>query len=248
MFVSYESKKGKATGAGGHQNGTPTGLHIDHLNLQQSVTTENQKSKHSSKVEKVKLPDIKFTFNASDTDIVRSIGGIAESHPHNAQHQSPMNYSEMKSPSASKTSSYTTIPSVTLSTLYLKEHRAWNAITQDPLHADMMGPSQEEDEEEDSDLRNVYIGGLFELTDTPGIVTYGRSELAAAKLAIRHINQQGLLPGYKLHMVYNDTKVNFNNNCLFLQAVVVVSFKSLCRSFFISSGFLFLHSVCLGHL
>ena len=63
-------------------------------------------------------------------------------------------------------------------------------------------------EEDDAGLHRVYIGGLFELTDTPGIVTYGRSELAAAKLAIRHINQQGILPGYKLHMVYNDTKVS----------------------------------------
>ena len=96
------------------------------------------------------------------------------------------------------------VPYMTLSTPYLKEHLARDQITEQPFESALKGLS----EEDDSGLHRVYIGGLFELTDTPGIVTYGRSELAAAKLAIRHINQQGILPGYKLHMVYNDTKVS----------------------------------------
>ncbi len=57
---------------------------------------------------------------------------------------------------------------------------------------------------------NIYIGGLFELSETPAGITYGQSELAAAQLAIRHINQQRILLGYKLHMLYNDTKVGHN--------------------------------------
>ncbi len=62
-------------------------------------------------------------------------------------------------------------------------------------------------EEDHNGLLNIYIGGLFELSETTAGITYGQSELAAAQLAIRHINQQGTLPGYKLHMFYNDTKV-----------------------------------------
>ena len=61
---------------------------------------------------------------------------------------------------------------------------------------------------------NIYIGGLFELSDTPVGITYGQSELAAAQLAIRHINQQRILPGYKLHMFYNDTKVGHSVNTI----------------------------------
>lgn len=37
----------------------------------------------------------------------------------------------------------------------------------------------------------------------------GVSELAAAKLAVDHVNKRGLLPGYKLHLITNDTKVCF---------------------------------------
>ncbi|XP_026732730.1 gamma-aminobutyric acid type B receptor subunit 2 [Trichoplusia ni] len=54
--------------------------------------------------------------------------------------------------------------------------------------------------------RIVSILGLFELSvgDLPR--ADGVSELAAAKLAVDHVNKRGLLPGYKLHLITNDTK------------------------------------------
>ncbi|XP_028030804.1 gamma-aminobutyric acid type B receptor subunit 2 [Bombyx mandarina] len=54
--------------------------------------------------------------------------------------------------------------------------------------------------------RVVSILGLFELSvgDTPRVD--GASELAAAKLAVEHVNKRNLLPGYKLHLITNDTK------------------------------------------
>ena len=58
-----------------------------------------------------------------------------------------------------------------------------------------------------ANLKTLYIGGLFELSDTSFTVT-GLSELAAATLAIQHINEQKFIPGYQLDMVYNDTKVS----------------------------------------
>jgi len=56
------------------------------------------------------------------------------------------------------------------------------------------------------DLKKLYIGGLFDLSG--GIPsTNDFSELAAAQLALRHINEQRYVPGYQLELVYNDTKV-----------------------------------------
>ncbi|KAG6460215.1 hypothetical protein O3G_MSEX011829 [Manduca sexta] len=54
--------------------------------------------------------------------------------------------------------------------------------------------------------RIVSILGLFELSigNTPR--ADGVSELAAARLAVHHVNQQEVLPGYKLHLITNDTK------------------------------------------
>jgi hypothetical protein len=55
--------------------------------------------------------------------------------------------------------------------------------------------------------------GLFELTGQHGEKrAEGRSELEAARLAVRHINQRGssLLPGFKLQLLTNDTKVRKN--------------------------------------
>lgn len=54
----------------------------------------------------------------------------------------------------------------------------------------------------------VTLLGLFELsTKNDSVRSDGHSELAAARLAVRHINQQQLLPGYRLELVTNDTKV-----------------------------------------
>ncbi|CAH2241569.1 jg3905 [Pararge aegeria aegeria] len=54
--------------------------------------------------------------------------------------------------------------------------------------------------------RIVSILGLFELSVGDFPRADGKSELAAAKLAVHHVNQQTLLPGYKLHLITNDTK------------------------------------------
>lgn len=52
--------------------------------------------------------------------------------------------------------------------------------------------------------------GLFELSTRWGERPEGRSELAAARLAVKHVNQRRLLPGYYLHLLTNDTKVMHN--------------------------------------
>jgi hypothetical protein len=52
----------------------------------------------------------------------------------------------------------------------------------------------------------IYIGGLFELSQTSYGVN-GRSELATAEMAIHDVNKRGILKGYELVMKHNDTKV-----------------------------------------
>ncbi|XP_049282429.1 gamma-aminobutyric acid type B receptor subunit 2 [Anopheles funestus] len=55
--------------------------------------------------------------------------------------------------------------------------------------------------------REVTILGLFELSSKGGEERReGFSELAAAQLAVQHINRRGLLLGYKLKLITNDTK------------------------------------------
>ncbi|XP_077984602.1 gamma-aminobutyric acid type B receptor subunit 1-like [Glandiceps talaboti] len=49
--------------------------------------------------------------------------------------------------------------------------------------------------------KTIYIGGLFPLNSKSG-----ESELLAAKLAIEHINDLNVLPGYQLTMYHNDTQ------------------------------------------
>ncbi|KAK0064724.1 gamma-aminobutyric acid type B receptor subunit 1 [Biomphalaria pfeifferi] len=55
-------------------------------------------------------------------------------------------------------------------------------------------------------VHTLYIGGLFELSSRDG--PNGYSELDAALLAISHINDQNIIPGYKLNLLYNDSKVS----------------------------------------
>ena len=211
MFVSYEGENRRAGSAEDLHNATP----IEPTALQNSLTTEYHKAQIiANKGTKVDLPDIKFTFNLSDSDKISAMDipqrssstRTAITTTKRTRHRSSGgNNSDTKFPVSSKPASNTTIPYVTLSTPYLKEHLARDQITEEePFGGPLLGLS----EEDDAGLHRVYIGGLFELMDTPGIVAYGRSELAAAKLAIRHVNKRGILPGYKLHMVYNDTKVS----------------------------------------
>lgn len=63
--------------------------------------------------------------------------------------------------------------------------------------------------ERSKDKRTVVsLLGLFELSTKDGERPEGRSELAAAHLAVKHINSKKLLPGYTLELLYNDTKVS----------------------------------------
>jgi gamma-aminobutyric acid type B receptor len=56
-------------------------------------------------------------------------------------------------------------------------------------------------------LERITVLGLFEMTTRAGERAEGHSELAAARLAVSHINEQRLLPGYQLELITNDTKV-----------------------------------------
>lgn len=58
-------------------------------------------------------------------------------------------------------------------------------------------------------VSKVSILGLFEMTTLMGERRDGKSELAASELAVKHINELGLLPGYTLELINNDTQVKF---------------------------------------
>ncbi|XP_049268097.1 gamma-aminobutyric acid type B receptor subunit 2 [Rhipicephalus sanguineus] len=54
--------------------------------------------------------------------------------------------------------------------------------------------------------KTVYLLGLFELTGSCEAARGGRAERAAARLAIRHVNERNVVPGHRLEMYYNDTR------------------------------------------
>lgn len=56
--------------------------------------------------------------------------------------------------------------------------------------------------------RNINILGLFELSTKWGQREEGRSEMAAAYLAIKHVNDHQIVPGYIFKLIANDTKVH----------------------------------------
>lgn len=60
-----------------------------------------------------------------------------------------------------------------------------------------------------SSRRTLYVLGLFELTGPCAAARGGPAERAAARVAIRHVNQRHVIPGYRLEMYDNDTKVSF---------------------------------------
>ncbi|XP_070391113.1 gamma-aminobutyric acid type B receptor subunit 2 isoform X1 [Dermacentor albipictus] len=61
--------------------------------------------------------------------------------------------------------------------------------------------------EVDRDARKtVYLLGLFELTGSCEAAKGGRAERAAARLAIRHVNERHVVPGHVLEMYDNDTR------------------------------------------
>jgi gamma-aminobutyric acid type B receptor len=57
-------------------------------------------------------------------------------------------------------------------------------------------------------LERITVLGLFDMTTRAGERPEGRSELAAARLAVRHINERQLLVDYQLELITNDTKVS----------------------------------------
>jgi hypothetical protein len=72
----------------------------------------------------------------------------------------------------------------------------------------------------------ISVLGLFELTTRWGYRPEGQSELAAAQMAVRHINRRGILPGYKLELLTNDTMVSFN-----CPLILKNYFEFLCAKF-----------------
>ena len=56
-----------------------------------------------------------------------------------------------------------------------------------------------------SGLRNIYIGGLFELSGIRG--SNGLSELKSAELAVDDVNDKNVVPGYRMNLLYNNTQV-----------------------------------------
>ncbi|XP_072171308.1 gamma-aminobutyric acid type B receptor subunit 2-like [Diadema setosum] len=55
-----------------------------------------------------------------------------------------------------------------------------------------------------SNLRNIFIGGLFPLSQSSFV--NGRVDVEAACLALNHVNEQQVLEGHRLIMYYNDTQ------------------------------------------
>lgn len=53
----------------------------------------------------------------------------------------------------------------------------------------------------------ISLLGLFELSTRSGLRMEGLSELAAAQMAVRHINNKHILNGYTIELLTNDTKV-----------------------------------------
>ncbi|KAL0101970.1 hypothetical protein PUN28_018493 [Cardiocondyla obscurior] len=53
---------------------------------------------------------------------------------------------------------------------------------------------------------NITILGLFEMTHRAIPRPEGSSELQAAKLAVKHINEVGMLKSFRLRLIYNDTR------------------------------------------
>ena len=60
--------------------------------------------------------------------------------------------------------------------------------------------------EMNTSFKTIYIGGLFELSGIRG--SNGLSELIAAKLAVEHVNNKNAVPGYRMRLLFNNTKVS----------------------------------------
>lgn len=69
-------------------------------------------------------------------------------------------------------------------------------------------PQMQQNASGKSEFIEIYILGLFELSTKWGKRADGYSEMVAAHLAVKHVNDFQILPGYKLKLITNDTKVN----------------------------------------
>lgn len=75
----------------------------------------------------------------------------------------------------------------------------------------------------ENEIKEINILGLFELSTKWGKREEGFSEMAAARLAIEHVNKLAILPGYFLKLITNDTKVKTMYFCLFSILFNIVS-------------------------
>ena len=63
----------------------------------------------------------------------------------------------------------------------------------------------------DNAVKTLYIGGLFPMTSST-VASAGKALLPASELAIDMVNNRSdVLPGYRLQLVWNDTKVSIIN-------------------------------------
>ncbi|GFS09776.1 gamma-aminobutyric acid type B receptor subunit 1 [Elysia marginata] len=86
--------------------------------------------------------------------------------------------------------------------------------------------------------KTLHIGGFFELSGAyPG---NGQSDLDAALLAIEHVNDQHIIPGYRLELLFNDSKcwrlyVSLSQpSSLPLANLIAFLLESVYRSHFLS--------------
>lgn len=73
---------------------------------------------------------------------------------------------------------------------------------------------------------DIYFAAFFPMNTVPGAPegSIGKGVMPAVNLAIKHINQSpSILPGYKLHMYWNDTEVNYIMLELKITATIIQS-------------------------
>lgn len=93
-------------------------------------------------------------------------------------------------------------------------------------------------------VHKVSVLGLFELSTAYGERPEGNSELAAAMLAVRHINERKLLPGYSLELLTNDTKVcNIENSFNNLRVMNIITVQILTNEIGPSVHICIIHTI-----
>ena len=81
----------------------------------------------------------------------------------------------------------------------------------------------------------IYIGGFFPLSPNKASVP-GRALLAAAELALDHVNSSDILRDYELRMIVKDSKVREELNCkpatkVFIPMAILYDLRSVnCKT------------------